>query len=469
MNKCVDKTFLWGGALSNVQAEGGNQALGKGLNVYDKLVVTPEKGQISQGDTNIAANHYHQFPEDIKLMHEMGFKAYRFSIVWSRINPTGIEDKPNKAGLKYYDRMIDELLNQGIEPVVSLVHFDMPSYLAENYNGFLSPKVIDYYLRHVEQVVNHFKDRVKYWITYNEINTAPFDQMAGLVAGSKRPDNMSKPKFFHDILYNTQLASSSAVNLIRRLSPNAKISGMITVNEVRPKRNDGKDRLAADITNKFNIDLYGELMCNGRYPDFYQRFLKLNQISIQHDDLAEIKLAADNMDYLAISCYQTRVISTELSMANISEMNQILFDTVNEPNPELPASHWGWTIDPEGFREELNHLYQKYKKPLFVVENGIGLQEGETLKDTLNDVDRIDYHKKYIKNMINAINLDGVNIVGYLMWAPIDFLSSHKEMGKRYGLIYIGTMKNGVMKRIPKKSFYWYQKVISTNGANVYE
>ena len=465
----VDPDFLWGGAVSNVQAEGGCKADGKGLDVYDKLAVVPEKGQTGQGSTDVASNHYRQFSEDIELMKEMGYKAYRLSVVWSRINPTGTEKEPNQAGLDYYGKMIDELLAAGIQPVLSLVHFDMPAYLSDHYNGFLSDEVVNFYLMHVRQVVDCFKDKVKYWITYNEINTAPFDNMAYLVAGAKRPEGMSKAQFFHDIIYNTQRASATAMTIIRNASPTAKISGMITVNEIRAKRNKPTDRFAAHLQNEFNIDLFGDLMCNGYYPAFYKRYLELNNIDYSKDDLSVNAEAAKAMDFIAISCYQTRVIESNSNADTADEINEVLFDTATEPNPDLPASHWGWTVDPMGFREELNHMYQRYHKPIFVVENGIGLQEGSTQEDTLNDVERIEYHKGYIKNMIDAINLDGVDVIGYLVWSPIDILSSHKEMGQRYGFIYIAPMKDGKMERIPKKSFYWYQKVAKSNGAVVYE
>lgn len=465
----VSSKFLWGGALSNVQAEGAVLEGGKGLNVYDELSVIPEKGQRSQQDVNIASNHYHQFKEDIELMKEMGFKAYRFSIIWSRINPSGLEKEPNQEGLKFYDQVVDELLKLHIEPVVSLVHFDMPANLSIKYNGFLNPKVIDLYLMHVRQVVNHFKDRVKYWITYNEINTAPFDNMSYLVAGAKRPKDMSQPEFFHHIFYNTQKASSEAVNLIRELEPSAQISEMITLNKIRPKRDCPSDRIAASIQNKFNFGLFEDLIRCGAYPDFYKKWLALNHIDTSSENLAANKLAAKNLNFLSVSCYQTRVVSTNLHGESINEINKIIFNTPTEADPNLKASHWGWTIDPVGFRLELNELYSRTHLPIFIVENGIGLQEGKGENDIEDDTQRINYHRAYIKNMIDAISLDGVDIFGYLIWSPIDILSSHKEMGKRYGFIYVKPLKDGMMKRIPKKSFYWYKKVIESNGGNLNE
>ena len=464
----LDPDFMWGGAVSNVQAEGSTTAGGKGQNVYDALVVVPEEGQTSEGDVDIASNHYRQFREDIALMKEMGFKAYRFSIVWSRIHPTGVEDEPNVAGLAYYDEMVDELLAAGIEPVASLVHFDMPQHLAETYNGFMSQETIEYYVRHVERVAEHFKGKISWWITYNELNTGPFDNMSGLVAGARRPADMSKPRFFHDVVYNTMLASSKAVNAIKRIIPDAHVSGMMTLNEVHAERNDSNDRMAAHLVNEFMNGLYADLFATGAYPAFYRRWLEQNGIDYSKDDLTDIAAAAKASDYLPISLYQTRTIRFDREIKTVEDMNEAIFDTPTHSNPELPSSVWGWTIDPVGFRQELGELYHRCgEKPLFIVENGIGLPEGVTEEETLEDDERIAYHQAYIESMIEAVDLDGTDIIGYLMWSPIDILSSHKEMRKRYGLIYIAPMVDGVMKRIPKKSFSWYRKVIASNGGDL--
>ena len=465
MGNTLDQEFMWGGAVSNVQAEGSAHAGGKGPNVYDELVVVPEEGQTSEDDVDVASNHYRQFREDIALMKEMGFKAYRFSIVWSRIHPTGEEGAPNAEGLAYYDEMVDALIEAGITPVASLVHFDMPANLSRKYNGFLSRETVDLYVRHVEQVVEHFKDRVSWWITYNELNTAPFDSMAYLVAGARRPEGMSKPHFFHDIFYNTMLASARATNIIKHAIPHAHVSGMMTLNMVFAERNNSNDRLASHITNEFNFGLYADVLTRGAYPAFYRRWLELNGIDAAQDDMTEMSIAAQNADYLPVSLYQTRTICFDRAPRSVEDINEILFDTPSHTNPELGASVWGWTIDPVGFRQELNWLYQRSgERPIFVVENGIGLPEGETEDETLADDERIAYHREYLQNLIDAVALDGVNVIGYLAWSPIDILSSHREMRKRYGFIYIAPMEDGVMRRIPKKSFAWYREVIASRG-----
>lgn len=467
MSLKMKSTFLWGGAVSNVQAEGSIAAGGKGLNVYDTLDVVPERGQRSIGDVNLASNHYRQYSEDIALMKEMGFKAYRFSIVWSRIHPNGEEETPNKEGLAYYDKMVDELIAAGIEPVASLVHFDMPDHLAKAYNGFLNKKTIDLYVRHVEQVVEHFKNKITWWITYNELNTAPFESMSGLVAGVHRPEGMSKPQFFHDIFYNTMLASSRATNIIKRINPNAHVSGMMTLNRVFAERNDSNDRLAAFIVNEFTHDLYADVFATGQYPDFYKRWLDLNGIDWCADDMAELVKASVSSDYLPVSLYQTRVIRFDRSIASVGDINEVLFEVPTQPNPALSASHWGWTIDPVGFRQELGMLYQRVGKPLFIVENGIGLEERNSLEENLENQERINYHNTYILNMQRAVHLDGTDIIGYLVWSPIDILSSHKEMGKRYGFIFVGPAQDdGSMPRYRTAALDWYRDVIAAGGVD---
>lgn len=465
MTRTFEPGFLWGGAVSNVQAEGAIHADGKGTNVYDVLQVVPEQGQQREDDADVASNHYRQFREDVALVKECGFKAYRFSIVWSRIHPKGLESEPNAAGLAFYDQLVDELIAAGIEPVASLVHFDMPQQLAETYNGFMSPVVIDAYVRHVEQLAEHFKGRVRWWITYNEINTAPFDAMSGLVAGARRPEGMSKPQFFHDIFYNTMLASARATIAIKRVIPDTHVSGMLALNLAHAARDTPEDRMAARLVNNFNVGLYADVFTCGSYPSFFVRWLEANDIDASKDDMTEIARAAGLSDYLPISCYTTCAVHCDTSLETVGDVNEVLFNTMLEPDAKLPTTAWGWAIDPVGFRDELSWLYQRAgERPLFVVENGIGLPEGESEAKTLADDERIAYHQAYLKEMLHAVQLDGVKVLGYLMWSPIDILSSHKEMRKRYGLIYIAPMEDGVMRRVPKKSFDWYRRVIASNG-----
>lgn len=461
----ADPSFLWGGAVSNVQAEGSIFAGGKGRNVYDALTVVPEEGQTNEDDVDVAANHYHQFREDIALMKEMGFKAYRFSIVWSRIHPTGVEEEPNADGLAYYDEMIDELLRQGIEPVVSLVHFDMPVYLADTLNGFLSSETVDWYVHHVKQVVEHFGDRVRWWITYNEINTAPFAFTSRLVAGAARPDSMSVPCFYHDVFYNVMTASARAVLEIKRTHPDAHVAGMLAYYPLHAARNSSCDRLAAQMANEFYFGNSIEVLTKGRYASFYRQWLDLNGIDWRKDDLSAIEQAAALSDYVPVSFYQTRTIECDGELDSVEDINRLLFETPLRANSELETNAWGWSIDPVGFRQGLSWLYERSgERPLFIVENGIALPEGNTEQETLTDDVRIAYHAAYLQNMARAMTFDGVDVTGYLVWSPIDILSSHKEMRKRYGFIYIAPLEDGSMRRVRKKSFGWYQSVIASRG-----
>ena len=466
----MKKDFLWGGALSNVQAEGGYLEDGKGLNVYDTLVVTPEKGIAPMFcDTAVATDHYHHYKEDIDLMAEMGFKAYRFSVVWSRVNPLGDEDAPNEKGLDFYEDMVDYLLEKGIEPVVSLVHFDMPDHLLREYNGFMNKKVIDFYAKHVEFVVERLKGKVKYWITYNEINLAPYQ--TDLVAGAYRPEGMSREEMFAILSVNTQIAHARAVEVIKRVDPQAKVGGMLGHAPFYPLTCKSEDIIAADFKNKMHNYLPFDVMTSGQLPAYFINFMKQRDIEVEFSD-EERKVVSDSskiLDYLAFSYYRSNVQASFDDISDPVELeNAILFDDRGMKNPNYKANEWGWQIDEEGLRYSLIDLYHRYEKPLFIVENGIGIDE-KLVDGKVYDDDRISYYQKHISSMKTAMEHDGVDLMGYLAWSPIDFLSSHKEIRKRYGFIYVNRDFEDLLdlKRYPKKSFYWYKKVIASNGEDL--
>ena len=463
----MKKEFLWGGALSNVQAEGGYLEDGKGLNVYDTLVVTPEPGiKPMFCTTDVATNHYHHWKEDIDYMAEMGFKAYRFSVVWSRIHPLGNEEKPNEKGLDFYDKMVDYLLEKGIEPVVSLVHFDMPDYLLNHYNGFMNKEVIEFYARHVESIVERFKGKVKYYITYNEINLAA--HMPDLVAGARLPEGMSKQEMYIQLNVNVQVAHARAVEVIKRVDPQAQVGGMIGHTPFYPLTCKAEDVMAADFKNKMHNYFVYDTMCNGEFPAYFMQYAKNRniQFNISQEEKDIIKESSKKIDYLAFSYYRSNVIS---SFEDIKDQNELedalIFDQRALKNPYYKANEWGWQIDAEGLRYSLIDFYHRYHKPLFIVENGIGIDE--TLKDgKVYDDERISYYQKHIQAIKTAVEHDGVDLMGYLAWSPIDFLSSHKEIRKRYGFVYVDRDFEDLkeLKRYPKKSFYWYKKVIQSQG-----
>ncbi len=464
--------FLWGGALSNVQAEGGYLEEDKGLNVYDTLGVVPEPGVKSQySTTEVATDHYHHYRKDIDLMAKMGYQAYRFSVVWSRIHPTGVETTPNQSGLDYYEDMVDYLLEKGIEPVVSLVHFDMPDYLAKTYNGFMSRVVIGFYEHHVEAVVSRLKGKVKYWITYNEINLAPYHP--ALVAGATIPEKMSKTEFFGQLTFNTQLAHAKAVLKIKAIDPQAQVGGMLGHAPFYPLTCKSDDILAADFKNKFHNYLAFDIMTTGKFPNYFKNFLAKRNIALagQPQDYQTIKQAASMLDYLAFSYYRSSVVSaldSTLEADITAQEDGLLFDTRSLTNPYYPTNEWGWQIDPQGLRYSLIDFYDRYHLPLFIVENGIGIDE-KMVDGKINDDVRIAYHQDHLIEVKKAISEDGVPVMGYLAWSPIDFLSSHKEIRKRYGFVYVNRTFDDLkdLKRYPKKSFYWYQKVIKSQGRDL--
>ena len=456
----MKKDFLWGGANSNVQAEGAYLEDGKGLNVYDTMVVVPEPGIPPMFcDTSIATDHYHHYKEDIDLMAEMGFKSYRFSVVWSRIHPMGDDQKPNERGLTFYEEMVDYLIEKGIEPVVSLVHFDMPDHLASEYNGFYSMEVVDYYAKHVRVVAERLKGKVKYWLTYNEMNTGPLPLGPRLVTGAIKPQEMSDEQFYVRLTLNTQLAHAKAVQILKEVNPDCQVGGMVNYAPFYPNTCHPLDVKKASDMNQYMTYNTLDIMCHGKLPyQFKQYALKSNaKIHLSQDELQTIKNSSQLLDFISFSYYQSAIAKVD---------NDKLF--AGAKNPYLKANEWGWQIDPDGLRYALNTLYDRYHKPLFIVENGIGIDE-EMVDGKICDDVRIDYYQRHIAALKAAVEEDGVDVMGYLAWSPFDFLSSHKEIRKRYGFIYVDRTFDDIKecKRIPKKSFYWYQKCIASNGEDL--
>lgn len=465
----MKKDFLWGAAVSNVQAEGAYLEDGKGLNVYDTLTVTPEPGIPPMFcDTAVAVDHYHHWKEDIDLMAEMGFKAYRFSVVWSRINPLG-DDEPNEKGLAYYEEMIDYLNEKGIEPVVSLVHFDMPEHLMRKYNGFLNKQVIDFYVKHVETVVSRMKGKVRYWLTYNEINYCV--GMPDLVAGVRKDTDLPYPQLMGQLCTNVLIAHSKAVEAIKRIDPAAKAGGMCGISPYYPLQCTAEDQIAAKVQNQAVNYLMFDVMTSGEFPPYFVNYLRKRNVKIDfsEEEKAAVRSASRKIDFLAFSYYQSSVSSDPAEITDPLAKEDALMNHFRRlKNPNLRTNEWGWQIDPEGLRYTLNDLYDRYRKPLFIVENGIGIDESLTDGKVYDDA-RIEYHAAHIASMKKAAEEDGVDLIGYLAWSPFDFLSSHKEIRKRYGFVYVNRTYADLLdlKRYRKKSFFWYQKVIRTNGEDL--
>ncbi len=466
----MKKDFLWGAALSNVQAEGAYLEDGKGLNVYDTLEVTPEPGIPPMFcDTSVATDHYHHYKEDIDHMAEMGFKAYRFSVIWSRIHPMGDEDHANEKGLDFYEDMVDYLLEKGIEPVVSLVHFDMPDHLLKTYNGFMNKQVIEFYAKHVESVVERLKGKVKYWLTYNEINTA--SMLSRLIAGTLKPEDMKTTEFFARLTIHLQIAHARAVEVIKRVDPQAQVGGMINYSPLYPLSCTSDDMMAADFKNKMMSYLPLDIMTSGQLPMYFKNFMEKRDIVVEmsEDEKAVIEASSKKLDFLSFSYYTSGVqASFEDIKDPIALEDAILFDGRRLKNPHYAANEWGWQIDGGGLRYALVNLYDRYHKPLFIVENGIGIDE-KMVDGKIYDDERIAYYQKHVAALKQACEQDGVDLMGYLAWSPIDFLSSHKEIRKRYGFVYVNRDFDDLLDlgRYPKKSYYWYKKVIASNGEDL--
>lgn len=479
--------FLWGGATAANQIEGAFQEDGRGLTTMDTLTVgdvaaprqitykttdgeifkderlasVPEGavGYIAPDEfypSHIAIDFYHHYNEDIKLFAEMGFKAYRMSIAWTRIFPKGNEKEPNEAGLAFYDRIFDECLKHGIEPVVTLCHFDMPLYLADYYNGWESREVIDLFTHYCETVFNRYKNKVKYWLTFNEINVL----RSWLQIGIHKNDDQTKYQALHHIF----LASAKAVQLCHEIIPHSQIGNMVMYAPSYAMTAKSEDVLE-NLLYKRQVEFYLDIQVKGYYPAYKLKEFERKgfAINIKEGDLAILEKGI--VDFIGFSYYMSTMSTIDTSVPKTPGNNVLSYK-----NPNLEVSEWGWTLDPLGLRIALSEMYDRYHVPLFIVENGLGAIDKIEENGRINDDYRIDYFQTHIKAMKDAVELDGVDLLGYTPWGCIDLIAwSTGEMKKRYGFIYvdIDDRGQGTFKRIKKKSFYWYQEVIRTNGENI--
>lgn len=459
--------FLWGGAVAANQCEGAYNEDGKGLSIQDVMPMGIKGSRTSSPTENnlklVGIDFYHRYKEDIKLFAEMGFKVFRTSIAWSRIFPNGDENQPNERGLKFYDDLFDECLKYGIEPLVTLSHYETPLYLTENYDGWKNRKMIDFYKKYVTTVFNRYKNKVKYWLTFNEINSildSPF--MSGGINTSK--EKLTKSDLYQAI-HHEMVASALAVKIAHEINPSFKIGCMVLSMPVYPLTSNPEDVIKAMEESHLH-DMFTEIHVRGEYPGYMNRYMKENNIHI--DTYPEdIDILKNTVDFISFS-YYVSVCATSDKDKDIRGEGNLLGGV---PNPALKSSEWGWQIDPKGLRYMLNSLWDKYKKPLFIVENGLGaidklVDDGKGGK-TVEDDYRIDYLKDHLIEVAEALK-DGVTVMGYTSWGCIDLVSaSTAEMKKRYGFIYVDRNDDGSgsLNRYKKKSFYWYKKVIETNGA----
>ena len=467
------KDFLWGGAVAAHQVEGGYNEKGKGLNVSDMMTVggVGKKRQIT--DTILpnefypnheAIDFYHHYKEDIALFKEMGFKCFRTSISWARIFPQGDELEPNEDGLKFYDEMFDELLKNGIQPVITLSHFEMPYGLVKKYGGWRNRKLIDCFVRFAKVCFERYQHKVKYWMTFNEINNQAnykADVAVFTNSGILFEEGEDREAIVYQAALYELIASAKAVKIAHEINPDLQVGCMIGMNGVypaSPKPEDVMNALGA-MHQKY---WYVEVHARGHYPrHILKKFERKGYDFITEED--KKILAEGKVDYIGFSYYMS--FATKYQGRNEKTFDYVPEDFVR--NTYLKASDWGWQIDPLGLRWCLNWFNDRFELPMMIVENGFGAYDKKEADGTVDDQYRIDYLKEHIQAMKDAVEYDGVDLLGYTMWSPIDIVSaSTGEYDKRYGFIYVNYNNNheGDFSRSKKKSFDWYKHVIETNG-----
>jgi len=461
--KTFPDTFLWGGAVAANQVEGAYLEDGKGLSTSDvqpKGVFGPvvERVPGDSGIKDVAIDFYHRYPDDIKLFAEMGFSCLRVSIAWTRIFPNGDEQQPNEAGLAFYDKLFDELAAHNITPLVTLSHYEMPWGLVKQYGGWGSRQVIGFFERYARTVFTRYKEKVKLWLTFNEINMSLHAPMTGVGL----PETSSKAEVYQAI-HHQLVASALAVNACHEIVPEGKIGNMLLGGLVYPLTCKPDDVLEALQENRA-WQFFGDVQCRGAYPGYMLRFFRDNGIQLDVTD-ADREALKSTVAFISFSYYMTGCVTTD------EELNQQARGNILSmvPNPHLASSEWGWQIDPVGLRTLLNVLWDRYQKPLFIVENGLGAKDKPDADGVVQDDYRIAYLNDHLVQVREAME-DGVEVMGYTSWGPIDLVSASKaELSKRYGFIYVDRddSGNGTLARSRKKSFYWYKEVISTKGASL--
>lgn len=477
-NSPFPKGFLWGGATAANQLEGAYNVGGKGLTVADVLPGGKIRDSLREDPNfdfvmdetkytypnHVGIDFYNRYKEDIALFAEMGFKAYRMSIAWTRIFPKGDELEPNEEGLKFYDRVFDELSKHGIEPVVTLSHYEMPLHLITEYGGWRSREVLTFFERYLHAVYNRYKGKVKYWLTFNEINSGIVRPLFGLGFIAKNDDERYQQKF--QAFHHQFLASALAVKLGHEIIPDSKVGCMIIYIPTYSYDSNPENVMhTLEVSRLFN-NFCGDVHVFGEYPSYMNKYFKDHNIELQMKDGDLDLLKEGTVDFISFSYYMSR---TEKKVKTSEEQvsGNVVLGSIK--NPFLEASDWKWEIDPLGLRISLNELYDRYHLPLFIVENGLGAYDKVEEDGSIQDDYRIDYLRAHIKAMRDALE-DGVDLIGYTSWGCIDLVSAGTgELAKRYGFIYVDKQDDGsgTLERKKKKSFDWYKKVITTNGSDL--
>lgn len=466
--------FLWGGALAANQAEGAYLAGGKGLTTVDMIPHGKDRLAVKLGQqkrfilredeyypSHQAIDFYHRYQEDISLMAEMGFKVFRTSIAWSRIFPNGDEAQPNAEGIAFYRNVFLECQKYGIEPLVTLCHFDVPMHLVRNYGSWRNRQMVTFFTHYARTCFQAFDGLVKYWLTFNEINILLFSPFSGAGLFFEPDENQEQVKY--QAAHHQLLASALATKIAHEVNPDNQIGCMLAGGSFYPWSCNPEDVWAAlekDRENLFFIDV----QARGAYPAYTGRLLREKGITL---DIAagDREILKHSVDFVSFSYYASRCASAQMNEHDSSRAN-----VVNSlKNPYIQTSEWGWGIDPLGLRITMNMMYDRYQKPLFLVENGLGAKDKINSEGEIDDQYRISYLREHIKALAEAID-DGIPVMGYVAWGCIDLVSaSTGEMNKRYGFVYVDRddQGQGTLARTRKRSFYWYQKVIASDGADL--
>lgn len=468
--------FLWGGALAAHQFEGGWNTGGKGPSVIDVLTAgthsTPRKITDTIEPNEFYPNHeaidfYHRFKDDISLFSEMGLKCLRTSIAWTRIFPNGDEEVPNEEGLAFYDEVFDELLKNNIEPVITLSHFEMPLHLANEYGGFRNKKVIDYFVRFAKVVLERYQDKVKFWMTFNEINNQMNTNNPLFLwtnSGVKVQEDENPKELMYQVAHNELVASAKVVIEAKKLNPDLKVGCMLAFVPVYPYSSNPNDVMAAEEYLRQRY-FFGDIHVRGEYPSYALKEFEREGYKIEITEEERAILKKGTVDYVGFSYYMSTTVKTNHSNESDDVVNGGISQSID--NPFIKSSDWGWGIDPVGLRYSLNLLYNRYQLPLFIVENGFGQVDELTEDKKIHDNDRISYLRDHIIEMRKAVDYDGVDLIGYTPWGIIDLVSfTTGEMKKRYGMIYVDRHNDGSgsLNRYRKDSFNWYKNVIASNG-----
>lgn len=468
------KDFLWGGAIAANQIEGAWKADGKGIGIADLFVYDPEVDTSQLHVSNMTKaqvltamqdeehyypkrhgiDFYHSYKEDLRYLKEMGFKTFRLSINWARIFPNGDETEPNKKGLAFYDRLLDEIIENGMEPIVTMLHYEIPVNITLKYGGFHNREVIDLFVKYGETLLEHFGQKVTYWIAINQINLLHIETFNSIGTCIDQVENMEEAKF--QAVHNQMVASARIVKKARQLNKKLQIGTMLADLTAYPEDSNPENVVLALQHNRMSYYMT-DVQFRGKYPGYILRFFEDNQYRIQQTKEDKELLKENTLDFLAVSYYFSQMVSIEKNGKDYF---------ASSPNPYLKANPWGWSIDPKGLYNCISQYWDRYEKPIMIAENGLGMYD-KLEGTTVNDEYRITYLSKHIEQLEECIR-DGVELFAYCAWGPIDLVSaSSQEMEKRYGFVYVDydNFGKGTGQRYKKKSFEWYKKVIATNGA----